>query len=115
MKRVLLKGIQESQSHWDLKALSHSQRFEKRGKGMWTVRFERKSKQKSVLCTKPQPAVTLPTVDPSRLEFALTKRGIGPATASELAEQYPSQSIQSMIELFDWYNSAINHVAPDSW
>lgn len=104
MKRVLQKGIEELQSHWELKALPDKQRYDKRGRGLWTVRFERKAKPKSIE-RAPQPTITLPAIDPTRLEFALTKRGIGPATANELAEQYPSRSVQTMIELFDWYNS----------
>ena len=33
MKRVLLKGIEELQSKWDLRTLPNIRQFEKRGKG----------------------------------------------------------------------------------
>ena len=104
MKRVLLKGIEELQSEWDLKTLPNIRQFEKRGKGTWIVRFERKPKRRITGEMKSAPVVILSSIDPMRLEYALTKRGVGPATANELSEQFPTESVQTMIELFDWYN-----------
>ncbi len=105
MKRALLKGIEELQSKWDLRSLPDTRQFTKRGKGVWIVRFERKAKRRPSELCPPTSSVILSTVDPSQLEYALTKRQVGPATANELSEQYPVQSVQMMIALYDWYNS----------
>ena len=109
-KRSLAKGILELEQKWDLRILPIEKRFIKQGRGNWAVRFDRKRKSKPILIEthlfvpKEMPSIA-PTMDPLQLQFALTKRGIGPATAEELAETLPSQSIQTMIELFDWYNA----------
>ena len=106
MKRGLLKGLEELEQRWDLRELSPEQRFIKQGRGNWVIRFERKRKAKPIICCgtgiKQQPLDS--TVDTHQLQSYLAKRGIGPATAEELTQNYPVQSIKSMIELFDWYN-----------
>ena len=52
---------------------------------------------------------TIPTLaqsesEPVNLVYLLTKRGIGPALADELASANPASIVRKMIELFDWYN-----------
>jgi len=104
LKRALRKGIEELESVWDLKRLPDDKRFEKKGKGNWLVRFERKPKRKAMeIPQEIQNAISAP-VDPTRLELALTKRGVGPASAEELSMKYSLDTVQMMIELFDWYN-----------
>lgn len=104
IKRVLRKGLAELEARWDLKPMADSQRFEKRSNGQWTIRLERKPKRRPLAAVGTSIGLTTPAADPAQLETALAKRGIGPATANDLAEQFPAQSIQTMIELFDWYN-----------
>ncbi len=103
MKRGLIKGIEELVQRWDLRPLPPEKRFLKLGRGNWSIRFERKRRPAIPIAVKPiiQPVLDL---DPTQLQFALTKRGIGPASAEELSQAYPAQSIKLMIELFDWYN-----------
>jgi len=106
LKRGLLKGLEELEQRWDLRVLSPEQRFIKKGRGNWIVRFERKRKAKPIIFNgislKLQPLDS--TVDTHQLQTYLVKRGIGPASAEELARNYQIQTIKSMIELFDWYN-----------
>ncbi|MCA9191091.1 MAG: replication initiator protein A [Planctomycetales bacterium] len=102
MKRTLKSGIEELTREWDLKALADSRLFEKKGKGSWVVRFERKRRALPPTITK---VVNLPPqADLGNLEFALTKRGVGPAAAEELVQSAPTETVQTMVELFDWYN-----------
>jgi len=105
VKRILLKGITELESKWELKSLPGKVQFEKVATGHWIVRFQRKPKRKSI----EHPILTGNTIldrfDQSSLAVELTRRGIGPASASELVENAASVNIQTMIELFDWYNS----------
>ncbi len=105
VKRILLKGITELESKWELKPLPGKVQFERVATGLWVARFQRKPKRNTI----DQPISTGNTIldrfDQSSLAAQLTKRGIGPASASELVENAASTNIQTMVELFDWYNS----------
>ena len=106
-KRALLKGIDELEGRWDLRSIPIEKRFIRQTRGHWIVRFERKRRSKSSspdLQSLPTPSLRQ-NIDPTQLATALTKRCIGPASAEELSQNYPAQTIQSMIELFDWYNA----------
>ena len=107
LKRALLKGLAELETRWDVKSIPNDKRFHRRARGDWTIRFERKRRSKPAIAQLPsETCIALPsTIDPSQLAYALTKRGIGPASAEELTQCFPAQSIHSMIELFDWYNT----------
>lgn len=104
MKRALQKGIEELEAEWDLKPMAIGQRFEKQGKGSYLVRFDRKPKRRFA----DQPAISQNLVqspiDSGSLETTLTKRGIGPATAAEIVESIATETVKTMVELFDWYN-----------
>ena len=110
MKRVLLKGIAELEECWDLKRLPDEGRFVKEGKGQWTVVLERKPKRNAAITgsyteiTGPTPALPPPAQNTDTLVSILVKRGIGPGAADELAENYPADTVKTMIELHDWYN-----------
>ncbi|OYW22672.1 MAG: hypothetical protein B7Z55_04355, partial [Planctomycetales bacterium 12-60-4] len=105
MKRALVKGIAELEQEWELKAIPTEKRFEKRGKGNWIVRFERKAKRKLPDVPPAIKSFDSNPIDLGNLECALTRRGIGPASANELAEGCATDTLQTMIELFDWYNN----------
>ncbi len=107
LKRGLLKGIAELERRWDLRAISNEKRFVRQTRGKWTVRFDRKRRSQSSSPEFQSPPTPLlrQSIDPTQLATALTKRCIGPASAEELSQSYPAQTIQSMIELFDWYNA----------
>ncbi len=105
IKRVLLKGIAELESKWELKSLPGKVQFEKVATGHWIVRFQRKPKRKSIEHPITTGNTILDRFDQSSLAVELTRRGIGPASASELVENAASTNVQTMIEMFDWYNS----------
>lgn len=109
VKRILQKGITELESKWELKSLPSRVQFEKVAKGQWIVRFQRKPKRKTIEHPIPTGNTILDRFDRTSLAVELTRRGIGPASASELVENAASTSLQTMIELFDWYN---NHGQP---
>jgi len=120
IKRAIRNGIDELVQRWHLKSIPDSKRYAKQATGNWIVRFERVSHQKVVGSTaKPslinspssaveqQPAVNFPKLDQLNevnLQVALSKRGIGPAVAEELSQNFSLESLQTMVELFDWYN-----------
>lgn len=108
MKRALLKGIAELESVWDLKRLDSDKRFVKEGRGHWKVILERKPRKSAPVIEQIssfQSGEALPVSDAGSLVTALTKRGIGPGAAEELTTSFPHKDIQTMIELFDWYNT----------
>lgn len=110
MKRVLLKGINELEERWDLKRMDDDKRFQKVGKGQWSVVLERRPKKGAVI-SEPYSSIKADVVLPvSTIESSysivsqLIKRGIGPGAADELATNFPAESVRTMIELYDWYN-----------
>ncbi len=103
IKRCLMTGIEELEQHWDLRPLSAERRFVKLGKGNWIVRFHRKRRTLATTSSVTSPP-RLDSIDTSRLEQALIRRHVGPAMAEELVRQHPSHTIQTMLDLFDWYN-----------
>ena len=109
LKRALLKGITELEQRWDLKRADPTKRFIKQGKGQWGVVLERKRRvaavSPSVPLVTPVPTPPLPVPDGGSLVTALTKRGIGPGAADDLASGYPRADVLTMVELHDWYNS----------
>ena len=121
IKRAMHSGIEELTQKWQLKSIPDSRRYAKQATGNWIVRFERVSHQKVIgAIVKPllvdfpsselkhQPAVNLPKLhqlNDVNLQMALSKRGIGPAVAEELTQNFPLESLQTMLELFDWYNN----------
>jgi len=98
IKRALASGIKELESMWDLRPLPASRRFVKRGRGQWEVVFQRRKSPttKSALARADEKLVDLTA--------ELTRREIGPATASELVDGHPAETVRAMIELFDWYD-----------
>lgn len=106
LKRGLLTGISELEQRWELRPLGMEKRYTKQGRGEWLIRFEKKR--------SPRPTKqalhdhSIPHFEKStglqQVAVQLVKRGIGPASAEELSQSYPLHSIQTMIELFDWYN-----------
>jgi hypothetical protein len=99
IKRALAKGIGQLESCWALRTLPPEQRYVKQGRGQWQVVFQRKSARQS---RKRAAEVQVIQGD---LEMALVRREIGPGTAAVLVAEHPAETIQTMIELFDWYAS----------
>lgn len=107
MKRELLKGIQELEHRWTLLSMAAKDRFEKVAPGKWNVVFE--SRQSSRKGRKIEIAKNAQVSD---LVLELTKRQIGPATADQLVLNCDPQSVQRMIDLYDWYNKQGNNRGP---
>ena len=108
LKRALAIGFKELEQRWELKPLRDDGRYQKQGRGQWSIRLERKKKQgtanrPNTISTNPVATFDSP-IDNAQLQTALVKRGVGPAAAEEIACGYPVNSIKTMIELFDWYN-----------
>ena len=119
IKRAMRSGIEELTQKWHLKSIPDSKRYSKQSSGSWIIRFERVSHQKGVgSIVKPLTDSRRSTFEPKarvslsklhqfneiNLQMALSKRGIGPAVAEELTQNFPLESLQTMLELFDWYN-----------
>ena len=99
IKRALASGIKELESLWDLRPLPASRRFVKRGRGQWEIVFQRRKSPvtKSAIVQADNKSATLMA--------ELTRREIGPATAADLVEGNPAETVRAMIALFDWYDS----------
>ncbi|MEZ6081918.1 MAG: hypothetical protein R3C56_41455 [Pirellulaceae bacterium] len=103
IKRCLMTGIEELEQHWDLRPLNADRRFVKLGKGNWIVRFHRK-RRSSPLTNSSDSTPKLASLDTNQLEQSLIRRNVGPAMAEELVRKHPSDTVQTMLDLFDWYN-----------
>lgn len=110
IKRTLMRGVSELEAKWGLKALKPEDRFVKKGKGDWIVHFERRMRpSRTEVFTEPvknlAKEIHQETTDSiTSLQIELTKRGIGPANAEELVQRQSTDTVRTMIELFDWYN-----------
>lgn len=106
IKRGLITGIEELENRWDLRVIGNEKRFIKQSRGEWLIRFERKRVVKPTPCNSLAIGTTSLKTSTGSPQIAtqLVKRGIGPASAEELSQSHPHQSITTMIELFDWYN-----------
>ncbi len=106
-----MKGIAELETAWDLKPLPPEKRFLKEGRGNWKVVLERKPKRSRSLSDFTEELGPLLDIkaasthhDEDQLITRLTKRGIGPGAADDLIRAHPLETVQTMIELYDWYN-----------
>ena len=101
IKRVLLKGIAELESLWELRSATADRRFRKLSRGKWEAVFVKKKRR------QPRPEVQAQRAEQENqsLEVALSKRGVGPAAAAELVAAHPRERIQTMLELHDWHNA----------
>ena len=95
-KRALMKGIRELEQLWELRPMPTEERFSKVSRGKWEVEFARRKRKKSVR-TQIQSAST-------GLSYELTRRGVSPTVAAELAENHSPERIEMMVELFDWHH-----------
>ena len=99
IKRALANGIRELETVWELRSLPTGRRFVKNEQGRWQVLFQRQTHRATVRETAKAVA------NESELEVQLSRRQIGPSMADELVSGHSADTVRSMIELFDWYNS----------
>jgi hypothetical protein len=95
--RKLKPAIEELEAIGFLEPLPEAERFLKQGRD-WSVRFV----QKALSPALPAAAASPPLVDASPLADALAERGITRATAAELVQLHPAETIQLKIDVFDW-------------
>ncbi len=98
IKRALAKGIRELETVWELRQLPPARRFVKGEGGRWQAVFPRRSHRQVVRET------TQVETQQSDLAIELTRREIGPSVAEDLVTAHSAETIQTMLELFDWYN-----------
>ena len=77
IKRVLLKGISELESLWELRSATADRRFRKLSRGKWEAVFVRKKRRQLRAEVQRKQA----DLGKQPLEVALTKRGVGPGVA----------------------------------
>ena len=101
VKRVLLKGVSELESLWELRSAPADRRFRKLSRGRWQAVFVKKKRR------QPRPHVLAQREEQENqsLEVALSKRGVGPAAAAELVAAHPRERIETMLQLHDWHNA----------
>ncbi len=99
IKRALANGIRELEKLWELRPLSAEKRYRKKETGKWEVVFERHRPGKKTALKE-----AAKQEKKSDLAANLMHRGIGPAMAEELVAECPTETVCTMIELYDWYN-----------
>jgi Replication initiator protein A len=97
LKRKMLPAIAELESINFLEPLPEGDRFQKDGKD-WKIRLIQKGGIPAAL-----PALTNEAQpEPPALVTELVSRGVTKATAEELAQRHPAESIQLKLDVFDW-------------
>jgi Replication initiator protein A len=96
--RKLQPAIDELEQVGFLEPLPEHERFTKKGHE-WTIRFVQKPPSPAAL---PALATPSPPAEPSPLIDALAERGVTRATAAELVQRHPAETIQLKIEVFDY-------------
>lgn len=97
IKAKLRPAIDELETKGFLEPMSREERYRKVARGEWTITLVRAS---ASIETTPQP--TSAPLEPSSLAGELVARGVTAVTASELAQAFPAEHIQTRIESFDW-------------
>jgi len=93
--RKLKPAIQELEDIGFLEPLPEHERFIKNGRE-WSVRFVQKAVAPPLPAASEPPPEALPLID------ALAERGVTRATAAELVQKHPAETIQAKIDVFDW-------------
>jgi hypothetical protein len=98
IKAKLQPALDELEAIGFLQPLQRDDRYHRIDRGQWTIRLTRQS-----------PALVAPQQDPPPaaepeppLVAELVKRGVTRATAVDLAQRHPADTIQAKIEVFDW-------------
>ena len=94
VKRTLMKGIRELEQLWDLRVMAPEKRFRK-DSGTINAVFVRRTRKRRQETNQANAE--------SKLSYELTLRDVGPGLAEELSRDSDTANIQTMIELYDWY------------
>ena len=102
IKRVLLPGIAELETLWELRSRKPERRFRKLSRGSWEAVFVKRKPRQGRREHQSQQQSEL---DAQSLAIELSKRGVGPSAAADLVADHPENRISTMIALYDWHNS----------
>jgi hypothetical protein len=97
LKEKLNAGIQELEEIGFIEPLSRDARFRHEGRGRWRVFFSRKT-EAPILPVQS----TAQETSPSPLIAALIAHDVSDSTAAELVQRYPTELIESKIDVLDW-------------
>jgi hypothetical protein len=95
IKEKLQPAIDELEGCDFLQPMTREERYFKDGQ-VWKIRLIAKKS----LASLPTPAV--PAAEESPLTDALAKRGVTRATAADLVQSYPAETISAKLDIFDW-------------
>jgi hypothetical protein len=98
IKEKLQPAIDELEKIGFLRPLSRDDRYSRIDRGQWTIRLTRQS---PTLVAPQQPALSAEP-EPPPMVAALVQRGVTRATAADLAQRHPVETIQAKLEVFDW-------------
>lgn len=98
IKRAMAKGIRELETVWELRSLPPARRFVKGEHGRWQAIFPRQTHRQATRTAVQTEA------QQSGLAVELTRREVGPSVAEDLVTTHSADTVQTMLELFDWYN-----------
>jgi Replication initiator protein A len=97
IKEKLQPAIDELEAIGFLHPLSRDERYTRIDRGQWTIRLARQSPT----LVPPQPSP--PPAEPEQpLVAELVNRGVTRATAADLVQRHPAETIQAKIDVFDW-------------
>lgn len=99
LKRVLSPAIAELEVQRFLKTLPGDERFVRKGRGEWTIVFQREAKQ-----LQPSSREDLP-----ELVKALIQRGVTESSARSIVAQLTEEKIREKISFFDWLMARRDH------
>lgn len=102
IKRAMANGIRELEELWDLRPLPADRRYVRLERGRWQIVFQRRRTRATKASVKQEARQQALATD---LAIELTRRGVGPSSAADLVAEYPRERVQTMLELFDWYNA----------
>lgn len=101
IREKLQPAIDELEQVGFLEAMTKEQRYEKKGRD-WTIRLAKKG---SLTPLPPEPlamAAGPNTMPLPSVEQQLIRRGVSTIKAATLAKQYPNETIESKLDVFDW-------------
>jgi hypothetical protein len=98
IKEKLQPAIDELEAIGFLRPLKLDDRYNRIDRGQWTIRLTRQSPTLVAPPKSPPPAVEPETP----LVVELVNRGVTKATAVDLVQRHPAETIQAKIDVFDW-------------
>nr|WP_261341188.1 replication initiation protein [Fimbriiglobus ruber] len=100
LKQVLAPAIRELEETGIIAPLSSDQRYEKTGRGKWSIVFQPPRPSRVVM------GKTIPVTDSvTSLVAALEQHGVTGKTAAVLAAEFPTEQIELQLDVLEWWQS----------